>query len=56
MRGLKKFNIKLFANVVDLKGMTVSGDLSPSTLSIVSVFAGRIADTGRDPVPMMKEY
>jgi len=23
--------------------------------SVVSVFAGRIADTGRDPVPMMKE-
>jgi transaldolase len=29
--------------------------LSPSTPAIVSVFAGRIADTGRDPVPMMRE-
>jgi len=29
--------------------------LSPATPSIVSVFAGRIADTGRDPVPIMKE-
>ena len=29
--------------------------LSPSTPSVVSVFAGRIADTGRDPVPVMKE-
>ncbi|MDO8619751.1 MAG: transaldolase family protein, partial [bacterium] len=29
--------------------------LSPKTASVVSVFAGRIADTGRDPVPMMKE-
>jgi transaldolase len=27
--------------------------LAPHTASLVSVFAGRIADTGRDPVPMM---
>ena len=29
--------------------------LSPETRSYVSVFAGRIADTGRDPVPLMAE-
>ena len=29
--------------------------LSPETRSCVSVFAGRIADTGRDPVPLMAE-
>jgi transaldolase len=29
--------------------------LSPQTPAIVSVFAGRVADTGRDPVPMMTE-
>lgn len=29
--------------------------LSPKVYSIVSVFAGRIADTGRDPMPYMKE-
>ncbi len=29
--------------------------LSPETASYVSVFAGRIADTGRDPVPIMAE-
>jgi transaldolase len=29
--------------------------LSPETRSYVSVFAGRIADTGRDPVPFMAE-
>jgi transaldolase len=23
--------------------------------SIISVFAGRIADTGRDPIPIMKD-
>jgi transaldolase len=28
--------------------------LSPAVPAIVSVFAGRIADTGRDPVPIMK--
>jgi transaldolase len=28
--------------------------LSPSVPAIVSVFAGRIADTGRDPAPMMR--
>jgi transaldolase len=30
-------------------------DLNPSVPSCVSVFAGRIADTGRDPVGIMKE-
>jgi transaldolase len=29
--------------------------LAPATPAIISVFAGRIADTGRDPVPLMKE-
>jgi transaldolase len=29
--------------------------LAPPTPAIVSVFAGRIADTGRDPVPLMAE-
>lgn len=29
--------------------------LDPAVPSYVSVFAGRIADTGRDPIPMMKE-
>jgi len=29
--------------------------LSPKTPAIISVFAGRIADTGRDPVPLMAE-
>jgi len=33
----------------------VADSLSPNTPSIVSVFAGRIADTGIDPVPLMKE-
>ncbi len=31
----------------------VAGALDPSLPSVVSVFAGRIADTGRDPLPIM---
>jgi transaldolase len=33
----------------------VVDSLSTDTAAIVSVFAGRIADTGRDPVPLMRE-
>ncbi len=33
----------------------VTEALDADTPSIVSVFAGRIADTGRDPLPIMKE-
>lgn len=29
--------------------------LNPNTPAIISIFAGRIADTGFDPVPLMKE-
>ena len=30
-------------------------NISPDTPSYISVFAGRIADTGRDPLPIMRE-
>ena len=33
----------------------ITGRLAPGTPAIISVFAGRIADTGRDPVPIMAE-
>lgn len=33
----------------------VAGAINPDVPAIVSVFAGRIADTGIDPVPLMKE-
>lgn len=33
----------------------VADALSSATPAVVSVFAGRIADTGRDPVPLMAE-
>ena len=32
---------------------TIHDVLSPDTPAIVSVFAGRVADTGRDPIPIM---
>jgi transaldolase len=33
----------------------VAAALTPDVPAIVSVFAGRIADTGRDPIPFMQE-
>ena len=33
----------------------ISKSLNPEVESIISVFAGRIADTGIDPIPVMKE-
>jgi transaldolase len=35
--------------------LRITERLAPETPAIVSVFAGRIADTGRDPVPHMAE-
>ncbi len=34
---------------------SITGKLASEIPAIISVFAGRIADTGRDPVPMMAE-
>jgi transaldolase len=34
---------------------TVGGALAGGPPSVISVFAGRIADTGRDPIPIMRE-
>jgi transaldolase len=33
----------------------VAASLHPDTPAIISVFAGRVADTGVDPVPLMKD-
>lgn len=33
----------------------VADCLAPGTPACISVFAGRVADTGRDPIPLMKE-
>jgi transaldolase len=48
-----KLNVTAILTVDQVK--TVAKVLSPATPSIVSVFAGRIADTGVDPMPIMKE-
>ena len=48
-----KLNVTAILTVDQVK--TVAKGLSHTTPSIVSVFAGRIADTGVDPMPIMKE-
>lgn len=46
-------NVTAILTVAQVKA--VAEAVSPSSQTIVSVFAGRIADTGRDPKPLMKE-
>ena len=46
-------NVTAILTVEQVK--TVAGVITPASKTIVSVFAGRVADTGRDPVPDMKE-
>jgi transaldolase len=48
-----KLNVTAILTLDQVK--TVAKVLSPDIPSIVSVFAGRIADTGRDPMPIMKD-
>jgi transaldolase len=47
--------LNVTAILTDQQVKDVLGCLSPNVASYVSVFAGRIADTGRDPVPLMAE-
>ena len=57
IRRLSKAGVKL--NVTAILTLdqvrAVVDALDANTPAIVSVFAGRIADTGRDPVPLMRE-
>jgi len=57
VRKLSKRGIKL--NVTALMTLQqvreVAASLEPTVPSYISVFAGRIADTGQDPVPIMRE-
>jgi len=46
-----RLNITAILTLDQVRG--VVGALNPKVPSVVSVFAGRIADTGRDPVPDM---
>ena len=48
-----KVNVTALMTVAQVK--EVCDALAPSTAAFVSVFAGRIADTGRDPLPIMRE-
>jgi transaldolase len=48
-----KVNVTAILTLEQVKGM--AGALRKEIPSIVSVFAGRIADTGIDPIPLMKE-
>jgi len=48
-----KLNVTAIMTMEQVKN--VAAKLNPSVPSYVSVFAGRIADTGRDPLPLMKD-
>ncbi len=48
-----KLNITAILTVDQVKA--VANALDPAVPAFVSVFAGRIADTGRDPMPIMRE-
>jgi transaldolase len=47
-----RINVTAILTLAQVRG--VSEALDPSVPAIVSVFAGRIADTGVDPVPLMR--
>jgi transaldolase len=48
-----QLNITAILTLDQVRG--VAAALNPSVPSVVSVFAGRIADTGRDPTPIMSD-
>ena len=47
-----QLNITAILTLAQVRDVTTA--LNPAVPSVVSVFAGRIADTGRDPVPIMR--
>ena len=47
-----KLNVTALLTLAQVRG--VADALNPAVASVVSVFAGRIADTGVDPVPLMR--
>jgi transaldolase len=51
--GAHKVNMNITAIMTLTQVRDVVAALNPTVPSYVSVFAGRIADTGRDPLPMM---
>jgi transaldolase len=57
IKKLSKNNVKLNITAIMTLGQVkeIVSVLQPNVPSYVSIFAGRIADTGTDPVPMMAE-
>jgi len=53
--GVQKVKMNVTAIMTIKQISDLVAELNPNVPSYVSVFAGRIADTGRDPVPMMVE-
>jgi transaldolase len=50
----KGVKVNVTALMTDVQVIEVVDALNPNVESYVSVFAGRIADTGRNPIPIMK--
>jgi transaldolase len=50
----RRVNLNVTAIMTLAQVLEVSTALNPATPSFVSIFAGRIADTGTDPLPMME--
>jgi transaldolase len=48
-----RINVTAILTLDQVRG--VAGHLDPNVPAVVSVFAGRIADTGTDPVPIIRE-
>lgn len=48
-----KLNVTALMTAAQVRG--VAGALTAETPAVISVFAGRVADTGRDPLPLMRE-
>jgi len=48
-----KVNVTALTTLAQVRGIVA--ELNPAVASYVSVFAGRIADTGMDPLPVMAE-
>jgi len=53
--GEQKIKMNVAAIMTMSQVRDVVSALNPNVPSYVSVFAGRIADTGRDPLPMMAQ-
>jgi transaldolase len=51
----KNIKVNVTAIMTEEQVVNVASVLNPNVASYVSIFAGRIADTGRDPLPLMEK-